>query len=81
MTTTKWWDALPACTDGHRYTEVLLAEKLGTKPERKRLLKKCLDCSTYLDCLQDVIAAGKAWEFHEIQVEMTEPSAPGDSPP
>lgn len=70
MATIKWWtNAIPACTDDHRYTEVLLAEGLGTKQERKRLLNTCLACSTYLDCLQDVIAAGKAWEFHEIHVE------------
>ena len=79
MTTIEWWDALPACTDGHRYTEVLLAEDLGTKPERKRLLKKCLACPTYLDCLEDVIAAGKAWEFNEIHHELAKPPAPDDT--
>lgn len=60
--------AVAACTDDHRYSEVLLTE-LGTKREREHMLKACLACSEYLDCLEDVIATGKAWEYHQIQVE------------
>jgi hypothetical protein len=59
---------LPACTDDHRYSEVLLTE-LGTKRERADMLKTCLACAEYLDCVEDVIATGKAWEFHQIQVK------------
>ena len=64
-------NSVPACTDDHRYSEVLLAE-LGTKRERQHMLKTCLACSQYLDCLEDVIATGKAWEHHRIQVEKDE---------
>ncbi len=65
--------AVPACTDEHRYSEVLLTE-LGTKRERAHMLKQCLACAEYLDCLEDVIAAGKAWEYHQIQVESEQTS-------
>ena len=35
------------------------------------MAKACLACSDYLDCLDDIIADGKAWEFYEIQAEIT----------
>lgn len=60
------------CTDEDRYVERLLTFGLGTKQERERMAKACLACSGYLDCLEDVIADGKAWEFLEIQSVMTE---------
>lgn len=63
-----WKNTVPACTDEHRYSEVLLTE-LGTKREREHMLRACLACSEYLDCLEDVIATGKAWEYHQVQVE------------
>ena len=63
-----WKIAVPACTDEHRYSEVLLTE-LGTKRERAHMLKQCLACAEYLDCLEGVIATGKAWEYRQIQVE------------
>ena len=59
---------LPTCTDDHRYSEVLLTE-VGTKRERQQMLRQCLACAEYLDCLEDVIATGKAWEFRQIQAE------------
>ena len=62
-------NTVPACTDEYRYCEVLLTEGLGTKRERDHMLKACLACSAYLDCVEVVIAAGKAWEYHQIQVE------------
>ncbi len=64
--------AVPACTDDQPYSEALLTE-LGTKREREQMLKACLACSEYLDCLEDVIATGKAWEFHQIHIEATKP--------
>ena len=78
MTVNKWWKhTLPACTSGCRYTEVLLIDGLGTKPERKRMAKACFTCSDYLDCLEDVIAEGNAWEFHQVLVENDQtPSRP-----
>ncbi len=82
MTTNQSWTHPDlGCTDEDRYVERLLTEGMGTKQERERMAKACLACSGYLDCLDDVIAAGKAWEFNEIQNVMTEsqrgrPAAP-----
>lgn len=59
------------CTDEYRYVERLLTYDSGTKHERERMAKACLACSSYLDCLEDVIAEGKAWELLEIQTVMT----------
>jgi hypothetical protein len=75
-----WKNTVPACTDDHRYSEVLLTE-LGTKREREHMLRACLACSEYLDCVEDVIATGKAWEFHQIQVATTKNSPPTDPLP
>ena len=33
------------------------------------MLRACLTLLEYLDCLEDVIATGKALEYHQIQVE------------
>lgn len=60
------------CTDEYRYVEKLLTYESGTKQERERMAKACLACSGYLDCLEDVIADGKAWELLEVQTVMTE---------
>ena len=77
MTTNQSWTHPDrACTDDYRYAEVLVANGRGTKEDRTRMAKACLACSDYLDCLEDVIAAGKAWEFHEAQAWTTLP--PGD---
>jgi len=82
MTMNKWWKhTLPACTDDCRYTEVLLIDGLGTKPERKRMAKACFTCSDYLDCLEDVIADGKAWEYHQVLVENDQTTSPTDPTP
>ena len=83
MTTNPWWNHPDrACTDDNRYVDLLLADGSGTKQERERMAKACLTCADYLDCLEDVIADGKAWELHEIQAVMTEsqrgrPAGPG----
>jgi hypothetical protein len=71
--------AVPACTDDQPYSEALLTE-LGTKGEREQMVKTCVACSEYIDCLEDVIAAGKAWEFHQIHVEATNPLLPTERP-
>lgn len=63
-----------ACSEDYRYSEQLLAMGPGSKQERERMAAACLACPVYLDCLEDVIAAGKAWEFHEIQTGDTEPT-------
>lgn len=73
MTTNQpWTHPDRACTDEDRYVERLLTYGSGTKQERERMAKACLACSSYLDCLEDVIADGKAWELLEIQNVMTE---------
>ena len=73
MTTIQpWTHPDRACTDEDRYVERLLTYGSGTKQERERMAKACLACSSYLDCLEDVIADGKAWELLEIQNVMTE---------
>jgi hypothetical protein len=61
-----------ACSDDYRYTQVLVTNGAGTKEERERMAKQCLACSEYLDCLDDVIDSGKAWEFYEQQAALTE---------
>jgi hypothetical protein len=61
-----------ACTDDYRYTQVLADNGAGTNEERERMAKQCLACAEYLDCLDDVIASGKAWEFYEQQAGLTE---------
>ena len=72
MTTNQSWTHPDrACTDDYRYAEVLVANGRGTKEDRTRMAKACLACSEYLDCLDDIIADGKAWEFYEIQAEIT----------
>ena len=72
MTTNQSWTHPDrACTDDYRYAEVLVANGRGTKEDRTRMAKTCLACSDYLDCLDDIIADGKAWEFYEIQAEIT----------
>ena len=82
MTTNESWTHPDrACTEEDRYVERLLTEGQGTKEDREGMARACLACSGYLDCLEDVIAAGKAWELHEIQAVMTEsqsgrPAAP-----
>lgn len=66
MAMDQWWKQTGhACTDEYRYTELLLSDGPGTKQERERMAKACLACPVYLDCLDDVIAAGQAWEFLE----------------
>jgi len=76
MTTHQSWHHPDrACTEDYRYAEVLVANGHGTKRERERMAKACLACADYLDCLEDVIASGKAWEFHEIQAAVAEPPA------
>lgn len=72
----------PACTDDYRYSERLLTNEPGMKQERERMAKACRACALYLDCLEDVIAAGKAWEFYEVQVEIQAEiiESPGDGP-
>ncbi len=85
MTTNQSWTHPDrACTDEDRYVERLLADGSGTKQERERMAKACLACSGYLDCLDEVIASGRAWDFHEIQSVMTKsqsgrPAAPDAS--
>ena len=77
MTTDQSWSHPDrACTDDYRYAEVLLTKGAGTKEDRARMAKACLACADYLDCLEDVIAAGKAWEFHEALAWTSLP--PGD---
>ena len=72
MTTNQSWTHPDrACTDDYRYAEVLLTDRPGTKLERDRMAKACLACADYLDCLDDIIADGKAWEFYEIQAGIT----------
>jgi len=61
-----------ACADDYRYTQVLVTDGAGTKEERERMARQCLACSEYLDCLDDVIASGKAWAFYEQQAGLTE---------
>ena len=73
MTTDKSWHHPDrACTEDDRYVEVLVTKGQGTKEERDRMAKACLACADYLDCLEDVIAAGKAFEFRESQAGLTE---------
>ena len=73
MTTNQpWTHPDRACTDEDRYVERLLTYGSGTEQERERMARACLACSSYLDCLEDVIADGKAWELLEIQNVMTE---------
>ena len=73
MTTTERWNQPGrACTAEYRYSEMLLTEGPGTTEEREGMARACLACSTYLDCLEDVIASGKAWEFHEVQGGLTQ---------
>lgn len=63
----RWNHPLPECTEDNRYTEVLLGDGEATKAERERMARACLACPLYLDCLEDVIAAGMAWELSEVQ--------------
>lgn len=79
MPMTQWWDhPARACTDDYRYSERLLTNEPGMKQERERMAKTCRACAVYLDCLEDVIAAGKAWEFYEVRAGIIE--SPGDRP-
>jgi|BarGraNGADG00312_2_1021985.scaffolds.fasta_scaffold14441_3 hypothetical protein len=76
MTTNPSWQHPDrACTEDDRYVEVLVTKGQGTKEERDRMAKACLACGDYLDCLEDVIAAGKAWEFREVQAAVDESAA------
>ena len=73
MTMNHWWSYLErACTDDYRYSRLLLANGPGTKRERERMAKACRDCTVSLDCIEDVIAAGKAWEYRQIQAGLAE---------
>jgi hypothetical protein len=67
-----------ACTDDYRYSERLLTSDPGMKQERERMAKACRACALYLDCLEDVIAAGNAYEYYEVQAGIIEPL--GDRP-
>ena len=81
MTVNKWWKhTLPVCTDGCLYTNLLI-DGLGTKRERKLMAKACFTCSDYLDCLEDVIAGGKAWEYHQVLVVNDQTNSPNDATP
>jgi hypothetical protein len=73
MTMNHWWSRPErACADDYRYSELLLANGPGTSRERERMAKACRACTVYLDCMENVIAAGKAWEYHEIQAGLAE---------
>ena len=79
MIVDQWWDEPDrACTVDYRYSELLLSDGPGTKAERERMARACLACPVYLDCLEGVISGGKAWEYHEIQAEITKTH--GDRP-
>ncbi len=70
----RWNHPLPECTDDNRYTEVLVGDEQATKAERERMARACLACPLYLDCLEDLIAEGKAWEFNEVQALIAQPA-------
>jgi hypothetical protein len=75
-----WWNHPDrACTDDYRFSELLLANRSGTKKEHERMANACRVCTVYLDCLDGVIASGRAWDFQEIQAGLTRP--PVDLPP
>jgi hypothetical protein len=69
--TESWTEPDQVCTPENRYTHLLLT-KDGTKEERERMARACRACSVQLDCIEDVIASGQAWEYHEVQAGFAE---------